>query len=194
MRTGDLDRLIVPERPMDILAQQIVAACAADEWQADDLFDLVRRAYPYRELPREAFDETVDMLAEGIAARRGRFGTYLHYDRVNGRLKGRRGARLAAITGGGAIPDTALYTVVSEPEGIVVGTVDEDFAVESMARRRYAAGQRVVADPARAGGEGARRGCARRGAEHPVLALARRRRARWSCRSRSRRSARRSRT
>ncbi len=132
MRTGDLDRLIVPERPMDILAQQIVAACAADEWQADDLFDLLRRAHPYRDLPREAFDEIVDMLAEGIAARRGRFGTYLHYDRVNGRLKGRRGARLAAITGGGAIPDTALYTVVSEPEGIVVGTVDEDFAVESM--------------------------------------------------------------
>ncbi len=132
MRSGDLDRLVVPDQPMDILAQQIVAACAAEDWAEDDLFALVSRAHPYRNLPRQAFDETVDMLADGISARRGRFGSYLHHDRVNRRLRGRRGARLAAITGGGAIPDSALYTVVAEPEGAVVGTVDEDFAVESM--------------------------------------------------------------
>jgi ATP-dependent helicase Lhr and Lhr-like helicase len=132
MRAGDLDRLAVCEEPLDILAQHVVAACAADDWLEDDLFALVRRAHPYRRLTRERFDEIVSMLAEGISVRRGRYGTYLHHDRVNRRLRGRRGARLAAITGGGAIPDAALYTVVAEPEGVVVGTVDEDFAVESM--------------------------------------------------------------
>ena len=132
-RRGELDRIIVPDAPLDILAQQIVAACAAEDWQEDDLFALVRRAYPYRDLPRDDFDDVVEMLSEGIAARRGRYGAHLHRDRVNGRLKGRRGARLTAITGGGAIPDTALYSVVAQPEGRVVGTVDEDFAVESLA-------------------------------------------------------------
>ena len=131
IRHGDLDRLIIPEAPLDILAQQIVAACSAEEWLEDDLFGLLRRAYPYRELPREQFDEILTMLSEGIAARRGRYGSYLFRDRVNGRLRARRGARLAAITSGGAIPENALYTVVAEPEGTVVGTVDEDFAVES---------------------------------------------------------------
>src|SRR5579862_8291478 len=133
IREGDLDRLHVPEAPLDILAQQIVAMCAADEWAVDDLYAMVKRAYPYRELSRSDFDEIVEMLADGIAAKRGRYGAYLFYDRVNGRLRGRRGARLAAITSGGAIPETGLYTVVAEPEGIVIGTVDEDFAVESLA-------------------------------------------------------------
>jgi len=133
VRRGQLDRVIVPEAPLDILAQQIVAACAAEDWQEDDLFALVRRAYPYRQLPRDDFEDVVEMLSEGIAARRGRYGAHLHRDKVNGRLRGRRGARLTAITGGGAIPDTALYSVVEQPEGHVVGTVDEDFAVESMA-------------------------------------------------------------
>ena len=123
---------MIPEAPLDVLAQQIVAACAAEEWQEDDLFALVRRAYPYRNLARADFDEIVEMLSEGIAARRGRYGAYLHRDRVNHRLRGRRGSRLAAITSGGAIPENALYTVVAEPEGTVVGTVDEDFAVESL--------------------------------------------------------------
>jgi ATP-dependent Lhr-like helicase len=131
IRHGDLDRLIIPEAPLDILAQQVVAACSAEEWQEDELCDLVRRAYPYRHLPREQFDEILTMLSEGIAARRGRYGAYLFRDRVHGRLRARRGARLAAITSGGAIPENALYTVVAEPEGTVVGTVDEDFAVES---------------------------------------------------------------
>jgi ATP-dependent Lhr-like helicase len=131
IRHGDLDRLIIPESPLDILAQQIVAACAAEEWSEVELFKLVRRAYPYRDLSLGTYHGILEMLSEGIAARRGRYGAYLHRDRVNGKLRARRGSRLAAITSGGAIPDNALYTVVAEPEGIVVGTVDEDFAVES---------------------------------------------------------------
>jgi len=131
IRQGDLDRLMIPESPLDVLAQQIVAACSAQEWGEEEMFALVRRAYPYRNLTREKFDAILEMLAEGIAARRGRYGAYLHRDRVNGKLRARRGARLAAITGGGAIPDNSLYAVVAEPDGMVVGTVDEDFAVES---------------------------------------------------------------
>ena len=191
IKLGDLDRLMIPDAPLDVLAQQIVAACAAagpsaprrswlrddgkmsavaelgaavsdtaptmspllakpagsgapeiasravdDElssegWDEDELFALVKRAYPYRDLKRETFDSILEMLSEGIAARRGRYGAYIHRDRVNGKLRARRGARLAAITSGGAIPDNSLYTVVAEPEGGVVGTVDEDFAVES---------------------------------------------------------------
>ncbi|HYA95964.1 MAG TPA: DEAD/DEAH box helicase [Terriglobales bacterium] len=132
IRQGELDRIMIPDAPLDVLAQQIVAACSAEEWKEDELFALVCRAYPYRDLPREEFEAILVMLSDGIAARRGRYGAYLYRDRVNGRLRARRGARIAAITSGGAIPDNALYTVVAEPEGIVVGTVDEDFAVESM--------------------------------------------------------------
>ncbi|HUO35156.1 MAG TPA: DEAD/DEAH box helicase, partial [Candidatus Acidoferrum sp.] len=132
IRHGDLDRLEIPDSPMDVLAQQIVAMCSAEDFTEDELFALVRRAYPYRNLQREQFDELLAMLADGIAAQRGRYGAYLHRDRINGRVRGRRGARLAAITNGGAIPDNALYTVVAQPEGAVVGTVDEDFAVESL--------------------------------------------------------------
>jgi ATP-dependent helicase Lhr and Lhr-like helicase len=131
IKHGDLDRLMIPESPLDVLAQQIVAACSAEEWSEDEMFALARRAYPYRNLKREAFDSILEMLAEGIAARRGRYGAYLHRDRVNGKLRARRGSRLAAITSGGAIPDNSLYTVVAQPDGVMVGTVDEDFAVES---------------------------------------------------------------
>jgi ATP-dependent Lhr-like helicase len=131
IRQGDLDRLMIPESPLDVLAQQIVAACSAEEWDEDEIFAMVRRAYPYRNLTRTTFDSILEMLAEGIAARRGRYGAYIHRDRVNGKLRSRRGARLAAITSGGAIPDNSLYAVVAEPDGLVVGTVDEDFAVES---------------------------------------------------------------
>jgi len=132
IRMGDLDRIGIPEEPLDILAQQIVAMCAAEDWEEEELFALVRRAYPYGNLARADFDAVLEMLSDGIAARRGRYGTYLHRDRVNGRVRGRRGGRLAAITSGGAIPDNSLYTVVLEPEGTVVGTIDEDFAVESL--------------------------------------------------------------
>jgi ATP-dependent Lhr-like helicase len=186
IRKGELDRLIIPDAPLDILAQQIVATCATtppsplfgagakaqdsselfgttgsrgliqssthespsaaseaapfqqtaveayrDAWSEDELFALARRAYPYRNLGRTEFDAIVEMLSEGIAARRGRFGAYLHRDRVHGVLRARRGARLAAITSGGAIPENALFTVVAEPDGTIIGTLDEDFAVES---------------------------------------------------------------
>ena len=152
-----MDRLIIPQCSLDILAQQVVATCAAgtaghhreghppgnarvdsntgesDGWNEDELFELMRRAQPYRELTREMFEQVLEMLSERIASQRGRYGAYLHRDRVNRMLRPRRGSRLAAITSGGAIPETALFNVVLEPEGINVGTLDEDFAVESSA-------------------------------------------------------------
>ena len=133
IRRGVLDRRFIPDWPRDVLAQQLVAATACEPWDEDALFELVRGAWPYRELPRSAFDEVVAMLSEGIATDRGRHGAYLHRDRVNRVLRGRRGGRLAALTSGGAIPDNANYLVVAEPEGVTVGAVDEDFAVESLA-------------------------------------------------------------
>jgi len=133
IRHGDLDRLEVPAAPLDILAQQIVAMCCCEEWEEDALFGTVQRASPYRELTREQYERVLEMLALGIAAKRGRYGAYLFRDQVNHRLRARRGSRLAAITSGGAIPETALYSVVLQPEEIVVGTLDEDFAVESNA-------------------------------------------------------------
>jgi ATP-dependent Lhr-like helicase len=132
VRRGELDHLEIPERPLDILAQQIVAAVAAEEWTENDLFGMIRGAYPYRNLERAQFDAIVRMLAEGFTTRRGRRSTYLHHDAVNQRLRGRRGARLAAITSGGAIPDTADYAVVLEPGELVIGSVNEDFAIESL--------------------------------------------------------------
>ncbi len=132
VRRGELDRLEIPERPLDILAQQIVAAVAAEEWTENDLFATIRRAYPFRNLEREQFDSIVRMLADGFTTKRGRRSTYLHHDAVNQRLRGRRGARLAAITSGGAIPDTADYAVVLEPTDLVIGSVNEDFAIESL--------------------------------------------------------------
>ena len=133
IKQGDLDRIQIPVAPLDILAQQIVAMCSCEDWDEDALFDCVRRAYPYGNLRRDEYDRILEMLSQGIAAKRGRYGAYLFHDMVNRRLRGRRGARLAAITSGGAIPDTALFTVVAQPDEIVVGTVDEDFAVESNA-------------------------------------------------------------
>ena len=130
---GELDHLEVPDCPLDILAQQIVAAVAAEDWSEHELFDLVRRAWPFRDLTRETFDEVIGMLRDGFAGRTGRRGSYLHHDRVNGKLRARRGARLTAITNGGAIPDTADFDVLQEPGEIRVGTVNEDFAIESMA-------------------------------------------------------------
>ncbi len=133
IRAGALDRTEIPEAPLDILAQQIVAASASEEWTEEALFALARSTHSYRGLDRRDFDDIVTMLSDGIATARGRAGAYLHRDQVNHRVRGRRGARLAAITSGGAIPDNANYLVVAEPEGANVGTVDEDFAVESMA-------------------------------------------------------------
>jgi len=133
IRQGDLDRIAIPEAPMDILAQQLVAMCAAEDWNETELFQAVCRAYPYGDLTRSDFDEILEMLSEGIASARGRYAAYLHRDRVNGIVRARRGSRLAAITSGGAIPENSLYSVIAQPEGAVIGTVDEDFAVESIA-------------------------------------------------------------
>src|SRR5687767_3320433 len=130
---GELDRLLVPATPLDVMGQQIVAMAAAGDWHEDELFALIRRAYCYADLTRRDFDAVIDMLSEGISTRRGRSGTFLHRDRVHGVVRGRRGARLAAITSGGAIPDNAQFLVLAEPDETVVGTLDEDFAVESMA-------------------------------------------------------------
>src|SRR6266478_1781522 len=117
----------------DGLIAGVEAGATSDGWDEDKLFALAKRAYPYRNLTRETFDAVLTMLSEGIASQRGRYGAYLHHDRINRKLRARRGARLAAITSGGAIPDNSLFSVVAEPDGGSVGTVDEDFAVESLA-------------------------------------------------------------
>src|SRR5213075_895296 len=117
----------------DVLAQQLVAESSCADYGEDELFDLVRRAWPYRELARKDFDEVLTMVAEGFATKRGRRAALVHRDEVNGRLRGRRGARMLALTSGGAIPEVADYRVVLEPEDTFVGTLNEDFAIESNA-------------------------------------------------------------
>ena len=132
---GRLDALHPPERPLDILAQQIVAEVAArgdDGMGEDALFELVTRAWAYRDLDRSVFDEVVELVSVGIETGRGQRMAYLHRDRVNRRLHARRGARLASLTSGGAIPETGDYRVLMEPGDVFVGTVNEDFAIESM--------------------------------------------------------------
>jgi ATP-dependent helicase Lhr and Lhr-like helicase len=134
MHAGLLEETRLPQAPLDVLAQQIVAACATEEWDETALYELVRRAWPYRGLTREGFDRVVRMHVDGAPRRSLRDnGARLHRDGVNGRIRSRRGARIAALTSGGAIPDTGQYAVLAEPEGLVVGSLDEDFAIESMA-------------------------------------------------------------
>ena len=133
IKRGNLDTLTIPQWPMDVLAQQIVASCAQEEWTESDLFALCRKAYPYRELPREKFDHVIEVLSEGFTLRQGRRGAFLHRDGINLKVKGRRGAPIAAMTSGGAIPDNADYDVILESEETFVGTVNEDFAIESLA-------------------------------------------------------------
>ena len=130
---GELDRLVLLPQPLDVLAQQTVAETACEPWSEEALLGLWRGAYPYRELAREHFDEVIQMVAEGFVTRRGRRGALVHRDRVNGRIRGRRAARLTAITAGGAIPDNADYRVVLDPEETFIGTLNEDFAIESSA-------------------------------------------------------------
>ncbi|MGB0132497.1 DEAD/DEAH box helicase, partial [Dokdonella sp.] len=132
IRRGELDALKIPLAPLDVLAQQIVAEAACTEWDEGALFDWMKRAWPYRNLQRSDFDAVIRMLAEGYSTRRGPRAGYLHRDAVHGRIKGRRNARLTALTSGGTIPDTADYAVVVEPQAITVGSVHEDFAIESM--------------------------------------------------------------
>ena len=133
IQAGKLDALSIPPWPLDVLAQQIVATCVMEEWEEDDLYDVMTSAYPYRDLPRDQYDAVVAMLSEGIAGRWGRTTAYLHRDGVHRRVKARRGARITTLMNGGTIPDTADYRVIAEPDGVMVGTVNEDFAIESMA-------------------------------------------------------------
>ena len=130
---GELDRLVMPDAPLDVLAQQIAAEVSAREWKEDELFSLLRRAWPYRKLARETFSAVLRMLGDGFSTRRGRRGALIHRDEVNGVIRGRRGTRLTALTSGGTIPDNSDFQVLLEPENHVVGTVNEDFAVESLA-------------------------------------------------------------
>jgi ATP-dependent Lhr-like helicase len=131
MRAGELDQLQIPPQPADVLMQQIVACCGAEPWEEDTLFKVLRRAYPYRNLARAAFDDLVTLLSEGIESTRGRYGAYLLRDGVQHHLHPRRGARMIAISNGGAIPDVALYNVILQPEGVQIATLDEHFAVDS---------------------------------------------------------------
>jgi ATP-dependent Lhr-like helicase len=133
IKAGRIDRPVQREAPLDILAQQLVATCAAETWDVEALWALARRAGPYIKLERREFDQIIEMLGDGISTRRGRAGALLHLDKINNSARGRRGARLAAITSGGAIPDKADYTVVEDATEATVGTVEEDFAVDSMA-------------------------------------------------------------
>jgi ATP-dependent Lhr-like helicase len=142
VRRGALDHVLLPMAPLDILAQQIVATAASAEITETDVWNLVRGAYPYCHLRREDFEAVLEILAEGVSTRRGRSTALIHWDRVHGRIRGRRGARLAAITSGGAIPDTADYAVIEEPAETFVGTVNEDFAVESLAGDIFLLGNR----------------------------------------------------
>jgi ATP-dependent Lhr-like helicase len=131
MVAGELDLLEVPPAPNDVLMQQIVAMCGAESWDETALYNVVRRAHPYRSLTREAFDELVALLHNGIESSRGRYGAYLLRDRVQGQLHGRRGARMIAISNGGAIPDTSMFAVMLQPENVQIATLDEHFAVDS---------------------------------------------------------------
>lgn len=132
IRQGELDRIIIPEKPLDVLAQQIVAETVNREYTDEELFSLFTKAYPYHNLTRKEFDEVVDMLTEGYTSRRGRKGAYLYHDRINQRIRARKGARLTATISGGAIPDNFEFDVVLEPENVFLGTVNEDFAMESI--------------------------------------------------------------
>ena len=133
VQDGDLDHVIIPDKPLDVLAQQIAAEAAAEEWDEAALYNTFRRAYPYRHLTRMEFDETVGMLARGYTTRKGRRAALVHYDAVNNKLKGRKATRLIALQSGGAIPEVFDYRVLLEPDGLFIGTLNEDFAIESLA-------------------------------------------------------------
>jgi len=133
IRQGQLETIEIPKAPLDILMQHLIAEVAAQEWDVRALYDVCRAAYPYREMTWEEFESLIHLITEGFVPGRRRLYAYMSYDRREGRLRPRRGGRLAALTSGGAIPETATYSVVAEPDGIVVGTVDEDFAIESLA-------------------------------------------------------------
>ena len=133
VRAGRLDAIVLPHLPLDIVAQQLVAEVAAREWRTDDLYDLVRRVVHYHGLTRQQFDDVLELVSDGVATGRGKRGAYLHHDRINGEVRARKSARLSAVTSGGAIPETGDYRVLAEPDDTFIGTVLEDFAIESMA-------------------------------------------------------------
>ena len=169
MRNGAMDALRIPVAPLDVLAQQLVATCAGDDWDVNELYALVRATQPYRDLARKDFDDVLAMLSDGIATSRGRSGTFLHHDRVNGRVRSRRGSRMAAIMSGGAIPETANYNVIAEPDGTLIGNVDEDLRCREYGRGRVLTRHDVVDDPARRIRHGPGRERARRTAVDSVL-------------------------
>jgi ATP-dependent Lhr-like helicase len=133
IRGGLLDAIVRHDAPLDVLAQQMVAECACCEYPEDDLFALVTRAWPYRGLDRASFDAVLRMTADGFATRRGRRAALVHRDEVNATVRGRRGSRLLAQTSGGAIPEIADYRVILDPDDTFIGTLNEDFAIESNA-------------------------------------------------------------
>ena len=133
VRRGELDRILHQDAPLDVLAQQVTAETACREYGEDELYQLVRRAFPYRELDRHDFDAVVSMVSEGFATRRGRRAALVHRDEVHSTLRARRASRLLALTSGGAIPEVADYRVLLEPEDTFIGTLNEDFAIESLA-------------------------------------------------------------
>src|SRR5262249_50125206 len=133
VRGGELDRIVAIDAPLDVLAQQIVAESSCEDYSEEAMFDLVRRAWPYRDLKRSDFETVLKMVSEGFATKNGRRAALVHRDEVNGRIRGRRGSRLQAITNGGAIPEIADYRVLLEPNDTFIGTLNEDFAIESTA-------------------------------------------------------------
>ena len=132
IKRGELDELIIPEKPIDILAQQLVAELAGEDYNEDTLYELVKKSYPFRNLERKEFEGILTMLSEGYTTRRGRRGAYIHHDVINKKLRARKNARLTALISGGAIPDNFDYDVIMEPTGTFVGTINEDFAIESL--------------------------------------------------------------
>lgn len=129
-RLGELDRLHIPPQPLDILTQHLIAAAASQDWEVEELYGVFKNAYPYRDLTRERFEELLTMSSEGFTSRRGQRRTLVHYDRIKGELRARRGAQLAVLTSGGSIPDNFEFDVILEPSGQFVGTVNEDFAID----------------------------------------------------------------
>jgi ATP-dependent Lhr-like helicase len=126
VKDGLLDRTPQPAAPLDILAQQIVATCVSGEQDEDELYERFTRAWPYRDLTREAFVQAITLHTAGRYC-------LLHRDGIAGRVMATKRARLTAVMNGGAIPDTADYEVREEPGDVFVGTLNEDFAIESSA-------------------------------------------------------------
>lgn len=132
VRNGELDKIIIPDKPLDVLAQQIIAEVSCREYDKKELFNVFRNADPYKDLSEHEYDEVIEMLSEGFSTARGRKSAYIHYDRIHRKLRPSKAARLTALVSGGTIPDNFDYDVILDPEGAIIGSVNEDFAVESL--------------------------------------------------------------